>query len=312
MLKYIGKRILMMIPVVLGISFIIFSILALTPGDPAQMILGENASLEDIQQLREEMGLNENFLIRYVKYMADAVRLDFGESYRTSLPVVEEILTRLPNTFSLAFFGIGLSVVIGVPIGIISAVKQYSIFDTVSLGLALIMTSIPAFWLGLMLLLVFALKLGWFPAIGITDWTGFVLPSVTLAIGSMATMIRMTRSTMLEVIREDYIRTARSKGASEGRIIRRHELRNALLPIITIIGINFGLQMGGAMICETVFSIPGMGSLMITSVRQKDVPMVMAAVLFVAIAISLINLLIDIIYAFVDPRIKSQYVKTSR
>ena len=312
MLKYIGKRILMMIPVVLGISFIIFTILALTPGDPAQMILGENASLEDIEQLREEMGLNENFLVRYVKYMADAIRLDFGESYRTGLPVVEEILTRLPNTFALAFFGIGLSVVIGVPIGIISAVKQYSIFDTVSLGLALIMTSIPAFWLGLMLLLVFALRLGWFPAIGITDWTGFVMPSVTQASGSMAVMIRMTRSTMLEVIREDYIRTARSKGASEGRIIKKHELRNALLPIITIVGINFGAQMGGAMICETVFSIPGMGSLMITSVRQKDVPMVMAAVLFVAIAISLINLLIDIIYAFVDPRIKSQYVKTSR
>jgi peptide/nickel transport system permease protein len=309
MLRFVGKRFLMMIPVILGISFIIFTILALTPGDPAQMILGENASLQDIENLREEMGLNEHFLIRYVKYVGNILRFNFGNSYRTGLPVIDEILTRFPNTLALAFFGIGLSVVIGVPIGIVSAVKQYSIFDTVSLGVALIMTSIPAFWLGLMLLLVFALKLGWFPAIGITNWKGFILPSITLAIGSMAVMIRMTRSTMLEVIREDYIRTARAKGASESRIIRYHELRNALLPIITIIGINFGLQMGGAMICETVFSIPGMGSLMITSVRQKDIPMVMASVLFVAIAISLINLLIDILYATIDPRIKSQYEK---
>jgi len=301
-----------MIPVILGISFIIFTILALTPGDPAQMILGENASLEDIEILREEMGLNEHFFVRYFKYMGNVLRLNFGNSYRTGLPVIREILIRFPNTLTLAFFGIGLSVVIGVPIGIISAVKQYSIFDTVSLGLALVMTSIPAFWLGLMLLLIFSLQLGWFPAIGVTSWTGFILPSITLAIGSMAVMIRMTRSTMLEVIREDYIRTARAKGASENRIIRHHELRNALLPIITIIGINFGLQMGGAMICETVFSIPGMGSLMITSVRQKDIPMVMASVLFVAIAISLINLLIDILYAAIDPRIKSQYEKVQR
>jgi len=302
----------MMIPVILGISLIIFTILALTPGDPAQMILGENASLKDIEILREEMGLNEHFLIRYVKYIGNVLRFNFGNSYRTGLPVISEILTRFPNTLALAFFGIGLSVVIGVPIGIASAVKQYSIFDTVSLGVALIMTSIPAFWLGLMLLLVFSLNLGWFPAIGITNWKGFILPIVTLAIGSMAVMIRMTRSTMLEVIREDYIRTARAKGTSEGRIIRYHALRNALLPIITIIGINFGLQMGGAMICETVFSIPGMGSLMITSVRQKDIPMVMASVLFVAIAISLINLLIDILYATIDPRIKSQYEKAKR
>lgn len=216
MLKFIGKRILMMIPVILGLSFIIFTILALTPGDPAQMILGENASLEAIEELREEMGLNENFIVRFVKYIGDAVQGDFGESYRTGLPVLDEIMTRLPNTFALAFFGIGLSVVIGIPIGIISATKQYSIFDTMSLAVALIMTSIPAFWLGLMLLLVFSLKLNWFPAIGITSWTGFILPSVTLAIGSMAVMIRMTRSTMLEVIREDYIRTAVPKVLARG------------------------------------------------------------------------------------------------
>ncbi len=309
MLMFIGRRLLMMIPVVLGISFLIFTILALTPGDPAQMILGENASLEDIEKLREEMGLNDHFLARYLNYLKDALKFDFGNSYRTGLPVVQEIMTRLPNTLVLASLGIGLSVIIGVPIGVISAVRQYSLFDTASLGAALLMTSIPPFWLGLMLLLVFSLQLGWFPAIGITSWKGFILPAISLAIGSMAIVIRMTRSTMLEVIREDYIRTARAKGVSEGRIVKKHQLRNSFLPVLTIIGLQFGKQMGGAMINETVFSIPGMGTLLITSLRQKDIPMVMASIIFVAVAISLINLLVDILYAYIDPRVRSQYMK---
>ena len=302
----------MMIPVILGISFIIFAIMALTPGDPAQMILGENATPEAIEELREELGLNENFFVRYFTYMKDALTGDLGKSYRTNLPVAQELMTRFPNTLVLAFFGIGLAVVIGVPIGILSAVKQYTIIDTISLGVALIMTSIPAFWLGLMLMLVFALNLHMLPAVYDGGWQSFVLPSITLAIGSMATLIRMTRSTMLEVIREDYIRTARAKGAPEKTIIFRHALRNALLPVVTVIGINFGLQLGGAVICESVFSIPGLGTLMITSVRQKDIPMVMASVLFVALTISIVNLLIDLLYTYIDPRVKSQYVKASR
>ena len=300
----------MMIPVILGISFIIFTILAMTPGDPAQMILGENATPEAIAEKREELGLNENFFVRYFKYMGNALTGDFGRSYRTNLPVWDELMTRFPNTLVLAFFGIGLAVLIGVPIGILSAVKQYSILDTVSLGVALVMTSIPAFWMGLMLMLVFSLRLDLLPAVfDDTDWMSFILPSVTLAIGTMATLIRMTRSTMLEVIREDYIRTARAKGAQEKTVVFKHALRNALLPVVTVIGINFGLQLGGAVICESVFSIPGLGTLMITSVRQKDVPMVMAAVLFVALTISIVNLLIDILYSYIDPRVKSQYVK---
>ncbi len=302
----------MMIPVILGISFIIFTILALTPGDPAQMILGENATPEAIEMKREELGLNENFFVRYFKYMGKAVLGDLGRSYRTNLPVVEELMTRFPHTLILAFFGIGMAVVIGIPIGILSAVKQYTIIDTLSLGLALIMTSIPAFWLGLMLMLVFGLRLDLLPAIYDETWQSYVLPVVTLAIGSMATLIRMTRSTMLEVIREDYIRTARAKGAPEKSVVFKHALRNALLPVVTVIGINFGLQLGGAVICESVFSLPGLGTLMITSVRQKDVPMVMAAVLFVALTISIVNLLVDILYSYIDPRVKSQYVKTSR
>lgn len=312
MLKFIGKRLIMMIPVILGISFIIFSILALTPGDPAQMILGENATPEAIAELREELGLNENFFVRYFKYMGSAITGDLGNSYRSGLPVAQELMSRFPNTLILAFFGIGLAVVIGIPIGILSAVKQYTIIDTLSLGMALIMTSIPAFWLGLMLMLQFSLNMDLLPAVYDETWKSFILPCVTLAIGSMATLIRMTRSTMLEVIREDYIRTARAKGAPEKTIIFKHALRNAMLPVVTVIGINFGLQLGGAVICESVFSIPGLGTLMITSVRQKDIPMVMAAVLFIAITISIVNLLIDLLYSYIDPRIKSQYVKASR
>ncbi len=310
MLKFITKRLVMIMPVILGISFIIFSIMALTPGDPARLILGENASQEDVEALREEMGLNENFVIRYVKYIANVVQGNFGTSYRNNIPVYDEVFSRFPNTLVLAFWGISLSVLIGVPVGIISAVKQYSIIDTLSLGTALILTSIPAFWFGLMLILLFSLKLNMFPSTGVDTWKHFVLPSVTLAAGTMATLIRMTRSTMLEVIRQDYIRTARAKGAGEKRIIFKHALRNALLPVITIIGINFGFQLGGAMVIETVFAMPGLGTLMITSVRLKDTPMVMASVLFVAVAISLVNLCVDILYSYVDPRIKSQYSKS--
>ena len=310
MLKFIFKRLLMIIPVIIGISFIIFTIMNFTPGDPARLILGESASQTDVEELREEMGLNDNFVVRYVNYMKDVLRGDFGNSYRNRIPVYDEVFARFPNTLILAFWGISLSVVIGVPIGIISAVKQYSIIDTMSLGVALILTSIPAFWLGLMLILLFSLKLNLLPSTGVDTWRHFILPSVTLAAGTMATLIRMTRSTMLEVIRQDYIRTAKAKGAGERRIIFKHALRNALLPVITIIGINFGFQLGGAMVIETVFAMPGLGTLMITSVRMKDTPMVMASVFFVAVAVSLVNLLVDLLYSVIDPRIKSQYAKS--
>jgi len=309
MLRFIANRLFSMVLVVLGISFIIFSILALTPGDPAQIILGDAATPEALEALREEMGLNDMFIIRYVRYIAQALSGNFGNSYRTQLPVLDELMTRLPNTLTLALFGVGMAAMVGVPIGIISAVKQYTLVDTITRTVSMVMTAIPAFWLGLILMLIFALNLGILPAIGVDDWKGFILPSVTLAIGNMAIMIRMTRSTMLEVIREDYIRTALAKGASRQRVILKHALRNALLPIITTIGLNFGFQMGGAMINETVFSVPGVGTLIITSVRQKDVPMVMATVLFVALTISTVTLLIDLIYTLVDPRLRMQNIK---
>lgn len=307
MLKFIAKRLLMLIPVVIGISFIIFSIMSLTPGDPAQMKLGESADPAAIEALREEMGLNDPFLVRYVNYMVDVVRGDFGESYRTGLPVIDEIVTRFPVSLKMAFFGIGLSVVIGVPLGVLSAIKQYSILDIVSLSFALLLTAVPAFFLGLMLLLVFSLNLGWFPATGADTWLHFVLPVITLGASATATITRLTRSSMLEVIRQDYVRTAKAKGAGQLRVIWKHVLRNAILPIVTVVGMNFGVQLGGTIVIESVFAMPGMGSLMITAVRMKDIPVVTATVMFVAVSIGLANLIVDILYTYIDPRIKSQY-----
>lgn len=304
MLNYITKRLIATFFVVLGISFIIFSVMSLSPGDPAQIILGDGASQEDIANLREEMGLNDNLFVRYFRYITKALRGNLGNSYRTGQPVGIELIARLPNTILLAFFGVGAAAMIGVPIGMISAVKQYSIVDNVTMILAMIMTSMPPFWLGLMLMLSFALNLGLVPAIGVDIWQGFILPSVTLAIGNMAVIIRMTRSTMLEVLREDYIRTARAKGASKRNVVWNHALRNALLPVITTIGINFGIQLGGAIVVENVFSIPGLGTLIITSVRQKDIPMVMGSIIIIALMICLVTLLMDILYTFLDPRVK--------
>ena len=309
MLKYIGRRILMMIPVIIGISFLIFAIMNLTPGDPARLMLGESASNEDVAALREEMGLNDNFFVRYFNYLADALHGDFGISYRSKVPVFDELFARFPSTLKLAFGATVIMVLVGLPIGVISAVKQYSLIDNISLFSAFLLTSMPAFWLGLMLILVFSLNLGWFPATGVDTWKHFVLPCVTLAAALLASLIRMTRSSMLEVIRQDYIRTAKAKGAGENRIIMKHSLRNALLPVITIIGMNFASMLGGTMIIESVFAMPGLGTMTITAIRMKDTPLVIASVAFVAIAISLMNLIVDILYTYIDPRLRTQYSK---
>lgn len=309
MLRFIGKRLLLLIPVIIGISLLIFLIMELTPGDPARLILGDYATQEDVEALREEMGLNKPLLIRYGNYVVNALHGDLGKSYRTKLPVMDEIVARFPTTVKLASGAIFISVLIGLPVGIISALKQYTIIDGVSLVGALMLTSMPNFWLGLMLILLFSLHLGWLPTSGAGSFQAFILPCVTLAAGTMAVLIRMMRSTMLEVIRQDYIRTAKAKGAKPRRITFKHALRNALLPVVTVIGINFGIQLGGSVIIENVFAMPGLGSLIIESVKMKDTPAVMAAIMFIAIVGGLVNLGVDVLYAYVDPRIKSQYVR---
>ena len=296
-----------MIVVVLGISFIVFTIMNLTPGNAAQLILGQSASPEQVAKLEAELGLTDPFFVRYFDYMVNAVQGDLGTSYQTGLSVWGEIMARFPLTLTLAAVAMFFAALIGVPVGVISAVRQYSFVDGVSTVAALIFASIPSFVLGLILMLVFALNLEWFPATGIQDISGYVLPAVTLSTATMATLVRMTRSTMLEVLKQDYIRTARAKGAEEKSVVLKHSLRNALLPIVTVIGVDFGYLLGGTVVIESVFAASGLGTLLITAIRMKDTPVVMGAIMFITIAYSLVNLVVDVIYAYIDPRIKSQY-----
>jgi peptide/nickel transport system permease protein len=299
----------MMFFVVIGISFIIFLIMNLTPGNPAQLILGQSATPENIAKLEAELGLNRPLLVRYFNFIINALKLDFGLSYQTRLPVFEEILTRFPVTFKLSSIAMFIATLIGIPVGVISAVRQYSFTDAISMVSAMLFASIPSFVMGLILMLIFSLNLHWFPATGADSWKSFVLPSITLSTATMATLVRMTRSTMLEVIKQDYIRTSRAKGAKEKSVVLKHALRNALLPIVTVIGVDFGYLLGGTVVIESVFAIPGLGTLLINSIRMKDTPSVMAVVMFVTLAYSFVNLIVDIIYAFIDPRVKSQYVR---
>lgn len=312
MLKYIGKRLLLMIPVILGISFILFTIMDLTPGDPARIILGDYASQQEIDALREEMGLNDNFFVRYGRYVADAVTGDLGNSYRSNTPVVEEIAARFPTTFKIALMAMFIAVLVGIPVGVVSAVKQYSAIDITSTVLALLFTSIPAFWLGLLLILLLSVKLRLLPAVGSDTWKHLIMPSISLAAAQMATIIRMTRSTMLEVIRQDYIRTAKAKGAPPKRVIFHHAIKNALLPVITTVGLSISNLLGGALIIENVFGISGLGTLMVNSVKSKDTPMLIGSVMFAAVVAGIVNLAVDVLYTYVDPRIKAQFVRKKK
>lgn len=297
----------MMIPVMLGVTFVIFVMLAVTPGDPAQQILGSDATPEQVEELREEMGLNDPFLVRYARYIWDMLHGDLGTSYTTKQPVTQELLERFPTTLLLAILCTTVGAVIGIVLGIISAVKQYTIFDNVSRVLALAGISIPSFWLGLMLIILFAVNLQWLPSSGFYGPRYWILPSITVGMVQAATVMRQTRSSMLEVVRQDYIRTARAKGQTEMKIILRHALPNALIPIITVLGIQFGHGLGGAIISEQIFSIPGIGKLMVDAINARNYPVVQGGVLMIAISFSLVNLFIDVLYAFVDPRIKSLY-----
>ena len=307
MIKYILKRLLMAIPVLLGVTFIVFTIMSFTPGDPVQVYLGDNYTQEAYDEISQQLGLNDPFPVRYAKYVVNALRGDLGTSYSTKRPVIEEILSRAPATIRLAGAAILIAVVIGIPLGVISATRQYSIFDSLSMLVALAGVSMPNFWLGIMLILFFAANLRWFPSSGDKGWISIVLPALTLSANSLATITRMSRSAMLETIRNDYIRTARAKGLQEIRVIIHHALRNALIPVVTSVGLQFGFALSGAVLVETVFSWPGIGRLLVDSIKLKDTPLVLGVVVFMAVSFTIINLVIDILYAFLDPRIKTQY-----
>lgn len=301
-----------MIPVLIGVTLIIFTMMYLTPGDAADMLLGDSATIEQKEQLREELKLNDPYLVQYFNYMKGVLHGDLGTSYSTKRPVTEELLDRFPTTIKLAGAGVLLSLIFGVSMGIISATKQYSIFDNLATTFSLLGVSIPNFWLALMLIIIFAVNWKILPPSGLSSPLHWILPVISLGMNSTATIMRMTRSSMLEVVRQDYIRTARAKGQNETLVILRHALPNALIPIITVAGLQFGRLMGGAVMAETVFSIAGIGKLMVDAIKLQNFPIVQGGVLLIAFSTSIVNLLIDILYAFVDPRIRSQYIRPKK
>lgn len=310
--QYIFKRSIMLFPVLLGVTLLVFTIISLTPGDVAAMILGQGATAESVAKLRHQLGLDEPLLVQYGRYLAHLFRGDMGISYATQKPVVDEIMGRFPYTLTLAFYSILVSLILSIPIGVISAVKQYSFFDNLGMVFALVGISMPSFWLGLILIILFALNLGWFPSGGADQWKSIVLPAITLGVASTASIARTTRSSMLEVIRQDYIRTAKAKGVGNLQVILKHALKNALIPTLTVIGLEFGELLGGAILTETVFSWPGIGRLMVESIQRKDTPMVLGCIIVFSVAFSMVNLIVDILYAIVDPRIKANYQKKGK
>ena len=313
MSRYIYKRLLLMIPVVIMVAVLIFTIMYFTPGDPAIIILGPNASLEQLAAKRAELGIDQPYLVQLWNYLKNVfIRFDFGNSFINGRSVSSQIMERFPRTLMIAALSVLLSIVAGVPLGIVASVHQYTWKDNASMFAALIAASMPGFWIAQMMSLLFALKLGWLPATGIDSWKCYILPVVANAIGGIASMARQTRSSMLEVIREDYITTARAKGQIERKVIYHHALRNALIPIVTCAGGAFGFQLGGALVVETVFSIPGLGKYMMDAINQRDYPSIRGTVIFLAIAFSIVMLAVDIMYAFIDPRIKGQYQSKKR
>jgi peptide/nickel transport system permease protein len=304
---YILKRILVTIPALLGVTIIIFSLIYFTPGDPARLILGDMASEEDVLNLREELGLNEPFVKQYIRYMKGLFHGDMGVSYGSGRPVSREIFERLPVTALLAFLCMILAVFIGVLAGIVSAVRQYSFLDNLVRFFSLLGISMPSFWLALLLMIFFVTVLGWLPASGLYGPRYFIMPVISISAVSVATIARMTRSSMLEVVRQDYIRTARAKGQKKSAVIFRHALKNALIPIITVIGIQFAGILSGTVVNEQIFAIPGLGRLMVDAIKARNYPVVQGGVLVITLMFSILNLLVDILYTAADPRIWAQY-----
>lgn len=310
MLKYVVKRILFLVPVVLCVALLIFVIMSFTPGDPAVIMLGENATEEQVAALHERLGLNNPLLVRFWDYIKGIVtRFDFGTSYTNGREVKQEILERFGYTLKIALFSMIFSLGIGIPLGIIAALNRNTWKDNLSMTVALLGISMPTFWFGLVLSIVFALNLRWLPPSGVGGIEHYIMPCLAVSMPGIAGMARQTRSSLLEVIRADYITTARAKGQT-GRVITfRHALRNALIPVVTQAGAIFGLLMCGTLVAETVFTIPGLGTYMVTAIKSRDYPAIQGAVIMVSIAFSIVMLLVDLLYAVIDPRIRSQFSK---
>lgn len=312
MLRYIGKRLLQMIPILLVVAILIFTLMKFVPGDPVQIMLGDSATPAQIEEARQDMGLNDPFLVQLFNFLKGLLHLDFGKSYITRMDVGEELMYRFPNTLIIAILCVGFSVCIGVPIGIQCALKADTITDRVWMFITMLCSSMPSFWLALLLVLLFSVRLGWLPPSGIGGIQYFILPVLANSIGSLAGIARQTRSSMLEVIRADYIATAKSKGISQHDVTWKHALPNALIPIITVTGARFGMMLGGTTIIESIFSIPGIGLFMLNGINNRDYPVAQGCIIYIAFTFSIMMLLTDLVYAFVDPRIKAQYIRSKK
>ncbi len=310
--SYILRRLLSMIPVLFIVSLIVFSLLHLTPGDPALSMLGEEATPESIAALRGELGLDEPLPVQYVKWASAVLQGDLGRSIRSNQPVSEAILQRLPITIELAILSVVISMIIAIPVGIIAAMRRNSPVDTASTTVALLGVSLPNFFLAILLIFLFSVRLGWLSPIGYTPFVDdpvdnlkrMIMPAITLGTALSAIVMRMTRSSLLEVLDQDYVRTARAKGLREARVVRVHALKNAMVPVVTVVGLQIGGLLGGTIITETIFVLPGIGRLLVDSIFQRDFPLVQGVVLFAALAFLFTNLAVDLLYAYIDPRIR--------
>ena len=297
-----------MIPVIIGVSFLVFFIMDLAPGDAVDILAPEGATAEDLEAIRHDLGLDQPVIVRYVKYMGGMLHGDMGVSYVSKTDVFDTYMEKLPATIKLSFASILVSILLSVPLGIYSATRQGTVQDNISMIVAMIGLSMPNFWLGLLLIIVFSLNLGWFPSGGDQTLSSIVLPAITIGTGLMATLTRTTRSSMLDGVNQAYVRPARAKGIPEKIVITSHALRNALIPIITIIGTQLAGVLGGSVLTETVFAWPGVGRLIVDSLNMRDTPLVTGSIIMTTILLSIILLLVDLLYAVVDPRIKAQYV----
>ena len=310
---YALRRLLLAVPVLFGVSVLVFSVLHLAPGDPAAIMLGAQATKEDVQRLQRDLGLDQPLVVQYLHWIGQVARGDLGRSIPLGRAVLPEVLLRFKATLVLTAGALVIAVLLGLAAGIISAVKQYSWLDRLSMGVAVTGVSLPVFWTGIMLIIVFALQLRWFPSSGMSSPYGsgvadvlwhLVLPAITLGTASAAALARLTRSSVLEIIRQDYVRSARAKGLAERAVIARHVLKNAINPIITVLGVQVGFLLGGAILTETVFSWPGLGSMMVRAIQARDYPLVQGGVLLIATTFVVVNLAVDLLYAIFDPRIR--------
>lgn len=308
MIRYVVKRFLMLIPLVLCITFVVYGLMSLAPGDPASIMLPSNAPQEQKDALNHKLGYDRPFLVKYADFVYNLVfKGDFGISYRTQQPIINEFKTRLPISITLAFTSLTLAACIGIPLGVLSAVKQYSLLDTIPSVMALTLSAVPSFWFGMMLIYFLAYRLGLFPSYGMGGIEHWVLPTLTIAVVYAAEILRYTRSSMLETIRADYVRTARAKGVAERTVIWKHAMKNGLLPVVTLLGSSFGAQIGGAIVTENLYNLPGLGTLTLLSINMRDTPTVVATSVIFATLYNIILILVDLMYAFIDPRIRAKY-----